>query len=127
MKRLTHTELTALIERVEQTSADGDTPAWRDLHAELSARDALLSLPLGELANPEIAGFLWLLRGRDLVWRLDDGAGVEKQGMEPVTDLRASLLDAVLLTMAAGPRRIAVSAPPARPVRADEGRATCFG
>src|SRR4051812_45763207 len=102
MPYLTARQLEALVSRVERAAADGDTPEWRRVHCELHGQPVELWLPLGELLNPEIAGFVW-------AWKLCGEIGepmpptkgmpaILAQGLEPIVPIAGqNLMDAALL------------------------------
>jgi hypothetical protein len=99
LTRLSLKDVRAL-ETVMCEAADGSMAKWLKF-SEANERPARLVLPMGELTNQAIAGFVysWKMNGRLRVLGADEPVtGLNAQGLEGFVEIGTTILGALLVT-----------------------------
>lgn len=110
-----------LRQRFLESSLHGDTPSFRAFYNTLLI-DARIEMPLGELANPDLAGFFWgwtMSRRSITTHALPEHHQYAAQGIEGMIRIEwITLSQALLVTDMTGPFRIEIFVPRHFQVRA---------
>jgi len=95
MKRLTQQQTAALISEMEQAAIGNNWAAWHEANVGKPAR---IEFPMGELTNPDIAGFVcaWNMQGLVRIVSIEKGDGFVAQGMESKVTVETGLTTALL-------------------------------
>lgn len=85
---------------------------WQAFYEAYLTRDAEIHLPLGELMNPKIAGFLWAwkMKGQLSPVGLTGKEGLNAQGLEGKVVIHTLLSTALIVWREVAPYRVAIKA-----------------
>ena len=96
MKRLTGKSLQAAIADMREHNTPSN---WEDWHETHGAQNARVEFPLGELMNPNIAGFVWAwnMKGRIKTADITASDHFNAQGLEGKAVIETSYTTALLV------------------------------
>jgi hypothetical protein len=116
VKKLTKSELRALVARFQAIGRRGGTQCTDPPFLSSLAEEVRLDLPLGELANPRIAGLVlvWRLQGLPMIpGEITDQHQFNAQGLEGAVSIPMPLSMALLVATMVELNRMDVFVPPA--------------
>jgi len=94
-KKLSEAKVLALIAEMEAAALPDK---WDDWHKAHASQEAMIEFPLGELFNPDIAGFLfaWKLQNRIVTVGIEKSDKFNAQGLEGKCQVVTGLIAALL-------------------------------
>jgi len=116
LPRLTEAEITSLSDQFSALAVPGDAPAYQRWHAAIEKIPCVLEAPLGEITNPDIAGFVWAwgIQSAIETCRIEKADRFDAQGLEGKLRVHVALTTAVLVWRELPPHR--------RQIRADRAQ-----
>lgn len=110
-KIYTRPELKAIDSEIHLSSISGNSPLWQKVYDKYSHIPVTIEMPLGELMNPDIKGFLWAHNFKKTLtypFPITNKDHFNAQGLEGKFRIHTDMMAAIIISRDVNPSRIQI-------------------